>query len=139
MKGGVKHRPNLLIAGQTALTLLLLATAGTAIGTFLGLMKVPLGYNPKNIMQARIAMHQNNPNEWSSIQPREGRIAYIEQIRQNIASVPGVISVAVGTASTPPYSGIDFPVEIARASCTSASRASVTRPGSFPFTRWCSD
>jgi hypothetical protein len=111
---GVKRRLNLLIAGQTALTLLLLATAGAAIDTFLGLMKVPLGYNPKNIMQVRIAMHlhQNNPNGWSSIQPREGRIAYIEQIRQRIASVPGVISVAVGTASTPPYSGIDFPVEI---------------------------
>ena len=112
-RGGVTHRLNLLIAGQTALTLLLLATAGAAIGTFLGLMKVPLGYNPKNIMQAGIAMHQNNPKEWNSIQPREGRIAYIEQIRQNIASVPGVISVAVGIASTPPYSGIDFSVEIA--------------------------
>jgi predicted permease len=111
---GVKHRLNLPIAGQTALTLLLLATAGAAIGTFLGLMKVPLGYNPKNTMQVRIAMHlhQNNPNGWSSIQLREGRIAYIEQIRQKITSVPGVISVAVGTASTPPYSGIDFPVEI---------------------------
>jgi len=45
--GGGKHRLNLLIAGQTALTLLLLATAGAAIATFLGLMKVPLGYDRK--------------------------------------------------------------------------------------------
>jgi len=112
-RGGVKHRLNLLIAGQTSLTLLLLATAGAAIGTFLGLMEVPLGYNPTNVMQVGIVMHRNNPNEWSGIQPREGRIAYIEQIRQNMASIPGVISVGVGTASTPPYSGIDFRVEIA--------------------------
>jgi predicted permease len=111
--GGGKHRLNLLIAGQTALTLLLLATAGAAIATFLGLMKVPLGYDPKNVIQVGIMMHLNNPKEWQGIQPREGRIAYIEQIRQKIVSVPGVTSVAVATASTPPYSGFDFPVEIA--------------------------
>jgi len=100
--GGGKHRLNLLIAGQTALTLLLLATAGAAIATFLGLMKVPLGYDPKNVIQVGIMMHLNNPKEWQGIQPREGRIAYIEQIRQKIVSVPGVTSVAVATASTPP-------------------------------------
>lgn len=109
---GVKRRLNLLIAGQIALTLLLLATAGAAIGTFLGLMKLPLGYDPKNVMRASIAMHLNNPKEWQSVQPRELRISYIEQIRQKMESVPGVLSVAASTASTPPYSGIPFPVEI---------------------------
>jgi len=108
-----KHKLNLLIAGQIALTLLLLATAGAAIGAFLGLMKMPLGYDPKNVMQVGIMMHWTNPKDWDSVQPREGRAAYIEQIRQKIASLPGVTSVAVSAQSTPPYSGINFPVQVA--------------------------
>ncbi|WP_254062071.1 FtsX-like permease family protein [Acidobacterium sp. S8] len=57
-------------------------------------------------------MHWNNPNDWKGIESREGRAAFVSQIRQKIASIPGVISVAVGTDSTPPYSGIARPVEI---------------------------
>jgi predicted permease len=108
-----KRRLNLLIAGQTALTLILLATAGAAIDSFLGLMRLPLGYNPENVMQAAITIKVNPLEEGKGVQSREGRIAYIEQIRQKIASVPGVESVAVGTASTPPFSGFSYPIEIA--------------------------
>jgi predicted permease len=111
--GTGKHRLNLLITGQIALTFLLLATAGAAIGAFLGLMKLPLGYDPQNVMQAGIMLHWRDARDWQKVQPREGRIAYIEQIRQKIAAVPGVTSVAVATESTPPYSGVDFPVEVA--------------------------
>jgi len=102
-----KRRLNVLIAGQIALTLLLLATAGTAMSAFLHLTRVPLGYDPRNVMQAGIVMHWTNPKDWEGIQSREGRAAFIEQVRQKIASVPGVTSVAVGTDSTPPYSGIE--------------------------------
>ncbi|WP_158748101.1 ABC transporter permease [Acidobacterium sp. S8] len=49
---GSKRRLNILIAGQIAFTLLLLATAGTAIGAFLHLGKVSLGYDPENVMGA---------------------------------------------------------------------------------------
>ncbi len=37
-------------------------------------------------------------------QSREARTAYIEQIREKIASVPGILTVAVGTDATPPFS-----------------------------------
>jgi MacB-like periplasmic core domain len=52
------------------------------------------------------------PGEWSRIQSREARIAYIEQMREKIASVPGVSMVAVATDSsgadaTPPYAGAE--------------------------------
>jgi len=123
--GAGKRKLNLLIAGQIALTLPLLATAGAAIGDFLGLMKVSLGYDPQNVMQAGIMMHWNNPEDWRSVQPREGRIAYIEQIRQKIAAVPGITSVAVATESTPPYSGIASAVEIARGARNAEQEARV--------------
>jgi predicted permease len=98
-----KRRWSVLIAAQVALTLLLMATAGTAIHSFLGLMRTQLGYDPANVMKVGIGLHNRNPGEWSRIQPREARIAYIEQIREKIASLPGVSTVAVGLEATPPY------------------------------------
>jgi hypothetical protein len=97
-----KRRWSVLIAAQVALTLLLMATAGTAIHSFLGLMRMPLGYDPANVMTIGIGLHNKNPGEWSRVQPREARIAYFEQIQQKIASLPGVSAVAVGVDATPP-------------------------------------
>ena len=97
-----RHRWSVLIAAQVALTLLLMATAGTAIRGFLRLTQMPLGYDPANVMQLGISLHAHNPAEWSPIQSRETRTAYIQQIRDKIASVPGVSTVAVGIDATPP-------------------------------------
>ncbi|HEY1965664.1 MAG TPA: ADOP family duplicated permease, partial [Acidobacteriaceae bacterium] len=99
-----KHHWSVLIAAQVALTLLLMATAGTAIRSFLELMQVPLGYDPANVMDLGMGLHFHDPAEWRRIQSREARTAYIEQIWEKIASVPGVLTVAVGTDATPPYS-----------------------------------
>ena len=96
------RRWSVLIAVQVALTLLLMATAGTAIRSALRLSETPLGYDPANVMQLGISLHVNNPAEWSSLQSREARAAYIEQIQEKIASVPGLSTVAVGTGATPP-------------------------------------
>lgn len=99
------HRWSVLIAAQVALTLLLMSTAGTAMCSFLQVMHTPLGYDPANVMKLGIMLHTQDPSEWSGIQPHDGRTAYIEQIREKIASVPGVSTVAVGTDATPPYAG----------------------------------
>jgi predicted permease len=100
-----RSRWSVLIAAQVALTLLLMATAGTAIRSFLGLMRTPLGYDPANVMRLGIIAHVNDQGEWSRIQWRQARVAYIEQIREKIASVPGVFTVAVAADATPPYAG----------------------------------
>jgi predicted permease len=97
-----KHRWSVLITAQVALTLLLMATAGSAIRGFLRLMQMPLGYDPANVMQLGMSLHVHNPTEWSRLQSREARAAYIEQIRQKIASVPRVSAVAIGINATPP-------------------------------------
>jgi predicted permease len=97
-----RRRWSVLIAAQVALTLLLMATAGTAIRGFLRLTQMPLGYDPANVMQIGISLHVQNPAEWSRLESREARAAYIEQIRQKIAFVPHVSTVAVGIGATPP-------------------------------------
>jgi hypothetical protein len=100
-----KHRWSVLIAAQVALTLLLMATAGTAIHGFLYLMQMPLGYDPADVMKLGIQLHVHDAAAWSRIQPREARTAYIEQIREKLAAVPGVSAAAVGIDATPPYVG----------------------------------
>jgi predicted permease len=102
-----KRRWSFLIAAQVALTLLLMATASTAIRSFLGLMRTPLGYDPANVMRIGIIPHAHvtAPSDEESVPSRQARVAYIEQIRDKIASVPGVSSAAVAADATPPYSG----------------------------------
>jgi predicted permease len=97
-----KHRWSVLIAAQVALTLLLMATAGTAVRGFLRLTEMPLGYDPANVMQVGFSLHVHDPAEWNRIQSREARAGYIEQIREKIASVPRVSTVAVGIDAAPP-------------------------------------
>src|SRR5215467_10445896 len=89
-----------------------MATAGTAIRSFLQLMQTSLGYDPANVMKVGVILHAHDPGEWSRIQPREARTAYIEQIREKIASVPGVSTVAAGGDATPPYNGAEKSFEI---------------------------
>jgi predicted permease len=97
-----RHRWSVLIAAQVALTLLLMATAGTAIRSFLRLGQMPLGYDPTNVIKVGMTLHAQDPSEWGRIQSRAARAAYIEQIRDKIAAVPGVSMVAVGNDATPP-------------------------------------
>src|SRR6201996_7148583 len=69
------------------------------------------------MMKLGIMLHVHDPGEWSRIQSREARTAYIERIREKIASVPGVSMVAVSTDSpggdaTPPYTGAESSFDI---------------------------
>jgi predicted permease len=128
--GGVaapgKRRWSLLIAAQVALTLLLMATAGTAIHSFLGLLRTPLGYDPANVMRLGIILHNHARGENDGNQSREARTAYFEQLREKIASVPGVFTAAVATDATPPYSGAENTFEIDGASDHEQPQARVT-------------
>ncbi len=101
MAGSVRGRRmhSGLIAGQIALTLLLLAGAGAAIEGFLRLMNVPLGYDPHNIMSVGIPVHEGTYKTWAE------RAAYFGQLRSRVAEVPGVTMAAISTNATPPSNG----------------------------------
>jgi predicted permease len=112
-----KRRWSVLIAAQVTLTLLLMATAGTAIRSFLGLMRNSLGYDPANVIKVGLPPHTKGTEKWDG-KTREARVAYLQQIREKIAAVPGVSTVAVGADATPPYAGAESAVEIFGASGT---------------------
>ena len=106
-----KQMHSALVAGQVALTLVLLTGAGGAIRGFVNLMHTKLGYDPHNTMSVGIPVHDNTYMSWQE------RSQFFEQIRDRIAAMPEVISA--GISSNGP-----------------ATRAS--RPGSPP-TNWPPD
>jgi predicted permease len=96
---------NSLIAGQIALTLVMLAGAGAAIHGFLKLMHTPLGYDPHNVMSVGIPVHDGTYSTLAA------RTAYFEELRTKVASVPGVTMTALSTNATPPSNGWPTNVE----------------------------
>jgi predicted permease len=95
-----------LIAGQIALTLLLLAGAGAAIKGFLHLLHVPLGYDPHNVISVWIPLPENTYPAWTD------RLAYFEKLLTAVREVPGVTATAISTNATPPDSGYRAHFEI---------------------------
>jgi predicted permease len=118
-----KHRWSALIAAQVMLTLLLMATAGTAIRSFLQLTELPVGYNPDHVIQIGIVLPFHNAQRWGAIQSREARTAYVDQIQQKIAAVPGVRSASIGPP--PPYSGQQMTIDVSGSSDRETQEARV--------------
>ena len=105
--GSVRGRRahNTLIAGQMALTLLLLAGAGSAMKGFFQIIHQPLGYDPHNVLSVGIPLRENSYRTWAE------RAAYFEELRRKIAEVSGVTEAAVSTDATPPQNGWIMGVE----------------------------
>ncbi|HEX3435847.1 MAG TPA: ABC transporter permease [Pseudacidobacterium sp.] len=114
-----KHLHNVLIAGQIALTLLLLTASGAAIEGFVHMMRVNLGYNPHNVMSVGIPVHENTFPTWAE------RMNYFTQLREKIATLPDVVSTGISTNATPPDSGWDQPFELLGKTATDDQKASV--------------
>ncbi|MGA3032255.1 MAG: ABC transporter permease [Terracidiphilus sp.] len=121
LTGSVKGRRlhTALIAGQIALTLLLMTAAGAAIQAFIQMSRVPLGYDPHNVMSVGIPVHENAHTEWSD------RVRFFGQLREKIAAMPGVAAAGISTNATPPDSGMEVPVDILGTAASDAQEAHV--------------
>jgi predicted permease len=121
LTGSVKGRRlhATLIAGQIALTLLLLTAAGAAIQGFVAMMRVPLGYDPHHVMSVGIPLHDNTHTA------REERTRFFAQLQEKISGMPGVISAGISTNATPPNSGMRTAVDIMGKAASDAQEAHI--------------
>src|SRR5213593_1507434 len=111
---GVESRRahHLLLAAQIALTVLLLAGTGAAVRVLIGLYRTSLGYDPHNVIIATINLPDGSApttshTEWAD------RATFYERLRNGMADVPQVESVALATYSgIPPRSGERSVVEV---------------------------
>jgi putative ABC transport system permease protein len=104
--GRGKRTHSILVAGQIALTLLLLTSAAAAMNGFVRLVRAELGYDPHNTMSVGIPVHQNSHVTW------EDRSNYFAQLLNRISAMPEVVSAGISTNATPPSNGDDLTFEI---------------------------
>jgi predicted permease len=106
---GVESRRahHLLLTAQIALTVLLLAGTGAAVRGLIGLYRTSLGYDPHDVIVATINLPENRYTKWAE------RAAFYERLRNRMADVPQVTSVALATYSgIPPESGQRSAVDV---------------------------
>jgi len=122
---------NALIAGQIALTLMMLAGAGASLEGFLHLLNIPLGYDPHNIMSVGIPVHDGTYKTWAE------RAAYFEELRSKASEVSGVKLTAISTNATPPSNGnsTTFEIQGQSAAQSQPSRLNFVSPEYFPILR----
>src|SRR5262249_37704360 len=106
MAGWGRQTRNSLIAGQIALSLVLLAAAATSIRAFVGLLHADLGYDPYHAAALAIPVHENSYTTW------EQRAAYFDRLQQKIASTPDVTGAALSIGAIPPSNGWNTTFEI---------------------------
>ena len=131
--GSVRGRKahNAVIAGQIALTLVLLAGAGSAMEGFMRLLRTPLGYDPHHVMSVGIPLHEN------SYTTSAARGAYFEQLRAKVAQTPGVTIAAISTNATPPRNGWNSRFELSGKPALEQQTGSINliNPGYFAALR----
>ncbi|MCI0661063.1 MAG: ABC transporter permease [Acidobacteria bacterium] len=93
-----KRAQRWLVVSEVALSLVLLVMAGLMLRSFGRLMQVDLGFNPENLLTARL----NLPR--ARYQSLEQRATFYQRLIERIETLPGVKGVAV--ASHPPVSNI---------------------------------
>lgn len=108
LTGGTRSRNThrLLIAGQVALTLLLLAGAGGAMKTFVAKVHTPLGFDPDHVFAMNVALPKGATTTWQE------RINENEMIRLVVAQTPGVAEAGVSNTWFPGFRGFNAKIEV---------------------------
>lgn len=85
-----RHRlRGLLVAAETALALVLLVGAGLLINSFLRLRSVEVGFQPDGLLTFRLSLDASRRLEAGA------RTAFVQRLREELAALPGVESVAI--------------------------------------------
>jgi predicted permease len=101
-----KARQNSLVIAEVALTVVLLISSGLLIRSFIAMRQVNLGYNPAGVILGFVSQPENPSDE------RAGSVALWRRVREKVAALPDVASVA--TASGTPAGGMGFGLPLIR-------------------------
>jgi putative ABC transport system permease protein len=106
--GGRRHLSGVLVAGEMALAVVLLAGAGLTLRSYLNVYNAGLGFRSENLATALISL----PN--LKYPDAEAQVSFYDRLLRRLETLPGVASVAI--ASSPPaWSAALRPYELAGA------------------------
>jgi predicted permease len=89
---GVRLR-NLLVAGQVALSFVLLIAAGLMVRSFVKLQQVNAGYNPENVLTANI------PLNFSKYPSNAVTLNFFDRVMSKLEGTPGILAVGVNNGA----------------------------------------
>jgi putative ABC transport system permease protein len=90
---GQARARHVLLAAQVAVTVVLVVTAGIFIRSFIGLTRIPIGFDPRDTVALRVAL--TGPRYGSDAQVRGYAAALLERAR----ATPGVRDAAIASTS----------------------------------------
>ena len=91
-----------LVVAEIGLALVLLVGAGLLIGSFIRLQRVNLGFDPQNLVSVSIDVPMGQYRDEAL------RVARVQQLQQQAATVAGVADVGVTTGAPFPYLQFTF-------------------------------
>ena len=97
---------NALVIAEIALTFVLLICSGLLMRSFAAMRQVDLGYNPRGVILGFVAEPADAKDD------REAAVAIWRRVRERIAALPGVESVATTTAT--PAGGLNAGLPVIR-------------------------
>lgn len=89
---GVRLR-NLLVAGQVALSFVLLIAAGLMVRSFVKLQQVNAGYNPENVLTANV------PLSFSKYTTNAATLNFFDSVMRKLEGTPGILAVGVNNGA----------------------------------------
>src|SRR5262245_17267126 len=118
---------NALVVIEVALSLVLLSGAGLLMRSFVKLQQADLGFNPENILFARLPF----PRDQYTTAAEKQR--FFEQLLPRLRALPGVVA-ATETTTLPPYGGVGSEIDIVGKTHTEKWRAifQLCSEGYFP-------
>ena len=94
-----------LVACEVGLSLMLMAGAGLLLRSFLNVLGVNPGFNPKNVLVANIWMPAPNDPKNTPYFERSARTVFAREVMRRVKALPGVEAVAMGTGDSIPLTG----------------------------------
>jgi predicted permease len=96
---------NALVVFEVALSLVLLSGAGLMMRSFIKLQQMDLGFNPENILYARLPFPEG---QYTTAAEKQ---RFYEQLLPRLRALPGVVA-ATETTALPPYGGIGSEIDV---------------------------
>ncbi len=88
---GLRMR-NMLVAGQVALSFVLLIGAGLMVRSFIKLQQVNAGYNPENVLTANIPLNFSKYDNKATLD-------FFDRVMRKLEGTPGIVAVGVNNGA----------------------------------------
>ena len=108
-----------MIAGQVALTVVLLAGSGAAMKTFLKAYTADLGFDPHNSLILFLGVPHGSYTTW------ESRAHYLDALVEKVKNTPGILDASTFSVGLPPNANWSQPINLIGAPADNGRRASL--------------